>query len=238
MKVYLAVKVSFKHFLNDRDGQVFFRLPTGMHDEQILDAVDLWDGSLEKYGWQVSTGRVVPFRAEHLLKEKITTGNGTVPLLWMQNVKPYCVEYPLSEFDKPQAISTQDSVLLVPNSNYVLLRRFSSKEDRRRLISAPLIGKDYDFEQIGFENHLNFIYGKKGDLLPSEAIGLSALSTVQLLTAISALLTGIHKSMRRSCVYYPCRLWKLSEVLAKKSNKFKISPPNRLTILFFRHFGK
>lgn len=168
-------QVSFQHFLNDRDGQVFFRLPTGVHDEQILDAVDRWGGSLEKYGWQVSTGRVVPFRAKYLLKEKLTTGNGTVPLLWMQNVKPYHVEFPLSEFDKPQAISTEDSVLLVPNSNYVLLRRFSSKEDRRRLISAPLIGKDFNFEQIGFENHLNFIYGKKGSLLPSEAIGLSAL---------------------------------------------------------------
>lgn len=168
-------QVSFQHFLNDRDGQVFFRLPTGIHDEQILEAVDQWDGSLEKYGWQVSTGRVVPFRTGHLLKEKLTTGNGTVPLLWMQNVKPYYVDYPLSEFDKPRAISTQDAVLLVPNSNYVLLRRFSSKEDRRRLVSAPLIGKDFNFEQIGFENHLNFIYGKKGALLPSEAVGLSAL---------------------------------------------------------------
>ena len=168
-------QVSFQHFLNDRDGQVFFRLPTGIHDEQILDAVDHWDGTLEKYGWQVSTGRVVPFRAEHLLKEKLTIGNGTVPLLWMQNVKPYYVEYPLNQFDKPQAISTQDAELLVPNSNYVLLRRFSSKEDRRRLISAPLIGKDFNFEQIGFENHLNFIYSRRSVLLPSEALGLSAL---------------------------------------------------------------
>jgi len=183
-------QVSFQHFLNDRDGQVFFRLPTGVHDEQILDAVDLWDGSLEKYGWQVSTGRVVPFRAEHLLKEKIIIGNGTVPLLWMQNVKPYYVEYPLSQFDKPQAISTQDSVLLVPNSNYVLLRRFSSKEDRRRLISAPLIGKDFNFEQIGFENHLNFIYNKKGALLAAEAIGLSALFNSSIIDRYFRIVNG------------------------------------------------
>jgi adenine-specific DNA-methyltransferase len=174
-KNVLNRQVSFQHFLKDQDGHVFFRLPTGIHDEQILDAVDRWEGSLEKYGWQVSTGRVVPFRVEQLLKDKLTVGNGAVPLLWMQNVKPYRVEYPLTEFDKPQAISAQDAALLVPNSNYVLLRRFSSKEDRRRLISAPLIGKDFNFEQIGFENHLNFIYDKKGALSPSEAIGLSAL---------------------------------------------------------------
>ena len=91
----ISRKVSFNHFLSDHDGLLFFRVPTGILDEQILDAIDKWDGSLEKYNFQVSTGRVVPFRAKELLKEQVETGNGTVPLLWMQNVKPYQVEYPL-----------------------------------------------------------------------------------------------------------------------------------------------
>lgn len=167
-------QVSFRHFLSDHDGSFFFRLPTGILDEQILDAVDHWEGSLEKYGLQVSTGRVVPFRAKSLLKEQVDPGNGAVPLLWMQNVKPYQVEYPLHKFDKPQAILTNDPTLLVPCSNYVLLRRFSAKEDRRRLISAPFIGKQFDFEQIGFENHLNVISKKRGALSVHETIGLSA----------------------------------------------------------------
>jgi adenine-specific DNA-methyltransferase len=168
-------QVSFGHFLSQRDGQFFFRLPTGALDEQILDAVDRWNGSLERYDLQVSTGRVVPFRALSLLKEHITVGNGATPLLWMQNIKPYRVEYPLNGFDKPQAISTEDQSLLVPKSNYVLLRRFSAKEDQRRLISAPLIADQFPFDQIGFENHLNVIYRKKGKLQPVEAIGLSAI---------------------------------------------------------------
>jgi adenine-specific DNA-methyltransferase len=168
-------QVSFERFLGQRNGQFFFRLPTGMLDEQILDVVDRWDGSLEIYGLQVSTGRVVPFRAKHLLKGQIIPNNGTTPLLWMQNVKPYRIEYPLSGFDKPQAISTEDKSLLVPNANYVLLRRFSSKEDQRRLVSAPFIAEQFPFDQIGFENHLNFIYPKNGKLQPIEAIGLSAI---------------------------------------------------------------
>ena len=168
-------QVSFKHFLGDHNGSLFFRLPTGILDEQILDAVDKWDGSLEKYGFQVSTGRVVPFRAKELLKEQVKPGDGIAPLLWMQHVKPYQVEYPLEKFDKPQAILTNDPSLLVPRSNYALLRRFSAKEDRRRLISAPFIGEQFNFEQIGFENHLNMIYKKKGMLSTHETIGLSAL---------------------------------------------------------------
>ncbi len=171
----ISRRISFSHFLSDHDGLLFFRLPTGILDEQILNAIDKWDGSLEKYGFQVSTGRVVPFRAKELLREQVKAGNGTAPLLWMQNIKPYQVEYPLEGFSKPQAISTNDPSLLVPKANYVLLRRFSAKEDKRRLVSAPFIGEQFNFDQIGFENHLNVIFKKKGALSISETIGLSAV---------------------------------------------------------------
>ena len=171
----ISRQVAFSHFISDHDGLPVFRLPTGILDEQILNAIDKWEGSLEKYGFQVSTGRVVPFRAKELLKEKVKAGNGTAPLLWMQNIKPYQVEYPLEGFSKPQAISTNDPSLLVPRANYVLLRRFSAKEDKRRLVSAPFIGEQFSSEQIGFENHLNVIFKKKGELSASETIGLSAI---------------------------------------------------------------
>ncbi|HJS17844.1 MAG TPA: BsuBI/PstI family type II restriction endonuclease [Anaerolineales bacterium] len=170
----ISRQVSFKHFLNDHDGLLLFRVPTGILDEQILEAVDRWDGSLEKYGLQVSTGRVVPFRSRGLLNEQIKADKEAVPLLWMQHIKPYQVVYPLDSFEKPQAISVNDPSLLVPNSNYVLLRRFSAKEDRRRLISAPFIGERFEFDLIGFENHLNVIFRKRGILSNSETIGLSA----------------------------------------------------------------
>lgn len=171
----ISRQVPFKHFLSDHSGLLLFRLPTGILDEQILEAVDKWDGSLEKHGFQVSTGRVVPFRAKGLLKDQVEVSDRTVPLLWMQNVKAYHVDYPLPKLHKPQAISINDPSLLMPNGNYVLSRRFSAKEDKRRLVSAPFIGEDFNFEQIGFENHLNVIFRKKGLLSISEAIGLSAL---------------------------------------------------------------
>lgn len=165
-------QVSFRHFLSHH--QSFFRLPTGALDEQIIDVVDRWDGSLDLYDLQVSTGRIVPFRAPLRLKKSIE-GDNTVPLLWMQNIKQYKVEYPLSGFEKPQAITIEDNSLLVPNANYVLLRRFSAKEDRRRLIAAAFIGKNFQYTQIGFENHLNFIYHKKRALEKNEVLGLSAI---------------------------------------------------------------
>lgn len=186
----ISRQVTFKHFLKDKENLLFFRLPTGILDEQILDAVDRWDGSLENFGFQVSTGRVVPFRSKSLLRELPKAENGAVPLLWMQNVKPYQVEFPLERFDKPQAILANDPSLLVPCLNYVLLRRFSAKEDRRRLISAPFIGEYFNFEQIGFENHLNVISKKKGALSEYEAIGLSAILNSALLDRYVRIVNG------------------------------------------------
>jgi len=168
-------QVSTRHFLNPHNKLYQFRLPTGILDEQILDLIDQWEGSLERYGMQVSTGPVVSFRARHLVKAGTLLENGSVPLLWMQNVKPYLVEWPLYNIDKPQLILTGQQSLLVSNANYVLLRRFSAKEDRRRIISGPWIADRLSCCLIGLENHLNFIYRKHGNLHSTEAFGLAAL---------------------------------------------------------------
>ena len=181
-------RVSFKYFLNHRSKHLIFRLPTGVFDEQILDTVDRWEGSFEKYGLQVSTGPVVPFRAKELLRDDIANGN--LPLLWMQNVKPYQVQWPLENLKKPQAISKDEVSLLVPKSNYVLLRRFSAKEDRRRLIAAPFISEEFPASHVGFENHLNFIYRKNGTLQIPEIFGLSALLNSALIDRYFRIING------------------------------------------------
>lgn len=151
-----------------------FRLPTSEIDEMVLDAVDSWIDSLQTHGMEISTGPVVPFRAtQHLLDEPADVSS--VPLLWMQHIKPQQVTWPINgSFRKPQYIACEPS-LLVRNTNYVLLRRFSAKEEARRLVAAPYLADDYPFESIGLENHLNYIYYRNREMTLYEAVGLSAL---------------------------------------------------------------
>lgn len=151
-----------------------FRLPTSIVDETILSVVDKWTDSLRTYGAEISTGPVIPFRAkQHLLYE---AGNTPwVPLLWMQHIKAQQVTWPLNDgFGKPQYMVCEPQ-LLVRNTNYVLLRRFSAKEEARRLVAAPFIAANFPFKLIGLENHLNYIYCLKREMLEEEAIGLAAL---------------------------------------------------------------
>jgi adenine-specific DNA-methyltransferase len=226
-------QVPFSHFLSDHNGLLFFRLPTGILDEQILDAVDKWDGSLEKYGFQVSTGRVVPFRAKGLLKEKAEAGSGIVPLLWMQNVKPYRIEYPLKGFGKPQAIAFNDPSLLMPNANYVLLRRFSAKEDKRRLISAPFIGDEFGFEQIGFENHLNVIFKKKDTLLASETIGLSAILNSAIVDRYFRIVNGNTQVNAAELRTLPLPPLEVIRAIGEKVQKLSDPTPEQVDTIIF-----
>jgi adenine-specific DNA-methyltransferase len=157
-----------------------FRLPTSPADEDILRRVDRWPGFLHAYGLAISTGPVVPFRATRFLME--TAREDAVPLLWMHHIRAMTVHWP-NGTHKPQHIANTDEArhLLIPNHTYVLLRRFSSKEEHRRIIAAPLLTGQLSSHLIGLENHLNYIYRPGGQVTEDEAFGLAALLNSALL---------------------------------------------------------
>ena len=157
-----------------------FRLPSSPEDEDILSMVDSWPGSLHGYGLNISTGPVVAFRATEWLVQE---SNGvTVPLLWLNHIQAMNVRWPHGK-RKPQYIVNKagSSSLLLPNRNYVVLRRFSAKEEHRRMTAAPLLSKDMPGKLIGLENHLNYIYRPDGNLTEDETWGLAALYNSALL---------------------------------------------------------
>ena len=71
--------------------------------------------------------------------------------------------------------------LLLPNRNYVLLRRFNAKEEPRRLTAAPWLASEFAVPEIGTENHRNYIHRRGGTLPDDEAWGLAALYNSRLL---------------------------------------------------------
>ena len=71
--------------------------------------------------------------------------------------------------------------LLVANRNYVLLRRFSAKEEARRLTAAPWVAADFAITDVGLENHLNYVHRPGCTLSEDEAWGLAALYNSRLL---------------------------------------------------------
>ena len=76
--------------------------------------------------------------------------------------------------------NTQTKKLLIKNSNYVFLRRFSAKEEDQRLVAAPYLASAISANIIGLENHLNYIYRPHGKLSIEEVFGLAALYNCRL----------------------------------------------------------
>ncbi|WP_304829437.1 Eco57I restriction-modification methylase domain-containing protein [Candidatus Binatus sp.] len=158
------------------------RLPLQRKEDEAVELVDSWTGSLHEYGMEISTGPVVPFRAAELLDDTGCPANRYAPLIWMHHVHAMRISFP-NGTRKPQFIEKRASErsLLIPNRNYVFLRRFSAKEEARRLVAAPWLKGFAASPLLGIENHLNYIYRLSGELDEREAYGLAALLCSELL---------------------------------------------------------
>lgn len=156
------------------------RMPATTSDEGLMRVVDAWTGSLASYGWKISTGPVVAFRAKEF--QSAEGGPGTVPLMWLNHVHPMEVRWPLAKRKVEHILDRMASRnILVPNANYVLMRRFSAKEEKRRLVAAPYLAASMNVPMVGLENHLNYIYRPGGSLTEEEAVGLAAFLNSTLL---------------------------------------------------------
>ncbi len=63
---------------------------------------------------------------------------------------------------------------MYPNGFYCVVRRFSSKEEKRRIVASVVQPADFaDAEMVGFENHLNVFHEEKHGLPEALARGLA-----------------------------------------------------------------
>lgn len=158
-------------------------LPSNEMEDKVIKLFKSWSGSLHKYDMQISTGPVVSFRATEYLYEQYENGAKVlVPLYQLINTGKMTFEYPVFKKGKPQYIQycEETKPLLLPNKNYIFLRRFSAKDDKSRLVATPYFVDISQAEFIGVENHLNYIYRPKGHLGRNEILGLAALLNSKL----------------------------------------------------------
>ena len=156
--------------------QRILHIPTSSTENEVIKVFRAWKNNLTEMGYDISTGPVVAFRSEDeiLFDEELQS----VPLIWLHNISKMKFNWPIAKAGKGQYIKLTKTSLpkLVANKNYVLVRRFSSKDDKSRLIACPYFSKSFDEKsRIGIENHLNYIYKFLGDLEEIELLGISGL---------------------------------------------------------------
>jgi adenine-specific DNA-methyltransferase len=122
---------------------------------------------------QVSTGRVVDFRAREFLANG--PGAGRVPLVYPTHCGFGKVDWPKGGRKPDYFVRSQDSEdLLVPAGNYVLVKRFSAKEERRRIVAATCSPGALPGDAYAFENHVNYYHSRGRGMDVRLARGLAA----------------------------------------------------------------
>ena len=167
---------TIKHdeLVHPRDRHAFIHIVPDRDGEFVRHRIGSLKASLSDLGLTVSTGRVVDFRARELLRAQ--PGRGTVPLIYPCHLQDGLVEWPNGKTRKPNALAVGPGAedLLVPEGYYVLTKRFSTKEERRRVVAAVYDPTRVPAAQVAFENHLNYYHAQGSGLPAMVAKGLAA----------------------------------------------------------------
>ena len=167
-------EVPVAEVLRPGDQHVFVRIPVDERATRIAEQMADLPATLTDLDLEVSTGRVVDFRARESLRDD--PADDTVPLVYPGHMRDGRVAWPMLGSKKPNALhrSKQTEGLLLPNETYVLVKRFSAKEERRRVVASVAGPEDLPGEVVAYKNHLNLYHRGSRGLPLLLALGLSA----------------------------------------------------------------
>lgn len=158
----------FPEIVDGTDSEKYIRIPT----DNDLQTNSLFASTLKDLGLEVSTGQVVDFRFKNFLVHEPTLN--TAPLLYSHHFIKGQFQWP-KQHKKPNALIVNDITrkLLMPKGWYVLTKRFSSKEEKRRVVAYIVDPTLLPQDLYAFENHLNVVHANKQGLDVTVAYGLA-----------------------------------------------------------------
>ena len=163
------------------NGYVF--LPVNSEEVKVLSRINSFSNTLQSLNTPMHTGLVVDFRTRDLLKNNETSD--TCPLFYAGHLRDGKVVWPIGKTG--EHLQTGRDGLLQPNVNYLFVKRFTSKEEPRRLQCAIYLSSHYPtYKYISTQNKINFIQCPSTDLL----FGLYALLNSTLYDKYYRILNG------------------------------------------------
>ena len=144
-------------------------LVTSDEELKVLQNLSRWSDTLPTIGLKMRTGLTVDFRSWDYLKNE--PEEGTVPLLYAQHIKNGRVIFPVQR--EYEYITTEKPGLIQRNKNYLLVKRFTAKEEKRRFQCGIYLASDLpEYDHISTQNKVNFIEGIGFDMTDELVYGL------------------------------------------------------------------
>lgn len=165
-------EVAYADVVHPDDPHRFIRIASNKEDTEVAERMLSLPDTLASLGITASTGRVVDFRSRECLLT--SEESDAVPLIYPGNVREGLVSWP-RELRKPQwfrPLTDREAKMLMPEGWYCVVKRFSSKEERRRIVAA-VWSPDQMSGPMAFENHVNVFHIGGAGLDRETAYGLS-----------------------------------------------------------------
>lgn len=163
-------------------------LPTSKDEQDVLTFMSELPETLESLGYSFKTGPVVEFRNEDIISK--THFVDAVPLIRPLHMNQGGIEFPI-DTTKNQYIKYKESdVLFVSNVNTILLKRFTTKEENRRLQPAMVLEGTFPYDNYAIENHVNYLVKAEDDIGQEELYGLMGVFSSNLWDKYYRILNG------------------------------------------------
>lgn len=162
-------------------------LVTDEEEIGVLQKLNKWDNTLPSIGLKMKTGLTVDFRNRDILRDK--EEEGAIPLFYSQHIKEGVIEFPIHK--EHEYVVTVQKGLMQNNKNYLFVKRFTAKEEKRRLQCGIYLSKKYPkYKKISTQNKINFIDGLASELSECVVYGLYVLFNSTLYDSYYRILNG------------------------------------------------
>lgn len=165
-------EVAFERVVHPGDSDAFIHVTPDEWGSHVADIIRGLAGSLASLHLEVSTGKVVDFRVRDFLRSDPEPNS--VPLIYPGHFVEHAIVWPKLGAKKPNAIAIADETIgqMNPTGFYVLVKRFSAKEEKRRVSASLFTPLSVASERVAFENHLNYFHRRGAGLPEGVARGL------------------------------------------------------------------
>lgn len=197
--------IPYSEVIETGDSEQFIHIITNSLEDALRVQMDKLPCTLDELDLAVSTGPVVDFRLKSALTNCL--GDNSIPLIYPESIEIGKVVFPPKHPRKAIAIehNRETQKWLVPRGCYVLTKRFSAKEEKRRVVAA--VCSPLDRPWLGIENHINYYHSKGEGINPDLARGLTAFLNSTLFDRYFRQFSGHTQinatDLRR--VRYPCK---------------------------------
>lgn len=147
-------RAPYETVVNGAEDYVY--LVTNEKEASVLQKMNGWKKTLPQIGLKMKTGLTVDFRNREALCD--SAQSGAVPLFYAQHIQNGNVVFPIGK--ENEYLVTNQMGLLQKNTNYLFVKRFTAKEEHRRLqCGVYLARKNPEYNKISTQNKINFIEG-------------------------------------------------------------------------------